>query len=134
MSGAVPRRPAGPLLLRGNGCRSPISPRKRRLRMSTVATRLTAPRPTTGNAPSHSPPDTLYAPGNSLARGLGWFSIALGLTEIVAHDHLSQAIGVDDHPLLLPLLGVREVMSGIGILAEKRPTEWMWSRVCGDAM
>jgi len=77
-----------------------------------------------------------YAPGGGLAKFLGWFSIGLGLTEILAHRPLAKAIGVDDHPALMPLLGVREIASGIGILADPdgRPTAGMWSRVVGDAM
>lgn len=97
--------------------------------------RLTAPRPTQGGAPSHSPPDMLYAPGVRLAKGLGWFSIGLGLTEILAHRSLSRALGVNDHPVLLPLLGMREITSGLGILMNPgRPTGALWSRVAGDAM
>ena len=45
--------------------------------------RITAPTPTRGPAPSHSPPDMHYAPGIGLARALGWFSIGLGLAEIL---------------------------------------------------
>jgi hypothetical protein len=97
-------------------------------------TRITAPAPTRGPAPSHSPPDVRFAPGAGLARALGWFSIGLGLTEVVAHRRLAEMIGVRDHPVLLPLLGVREILSGIGILSEGRPTGWLWSRVAGDAM
>lgn len=37
--------------------------------------RITAPKMTHGGAPSHSPPDTRYVPGNALAGFLGYFSI-----------------------------------------------------------
>jgi uncharacterized membrane protein len=74
-----------------------------------------------------------------IARGLGWFSIGLGLAEIAAPRGLAKLIGVrGDHSDLLRLLGIREIASGIGILAERRPARplaaWMWSRVGGDAM
>jgi len=97
-------------------------------------TRIMAPTPTRGPAPSHSPPDTRYAPGVGLARALGWFSIGLGLTEVFCHRPLAEWIGVRDHPLLLPMLGVREIISGVDILFEGRPTIGLWSRVAGDAM
>ena len=52
--------------------------------MNPSIPRRTAPKPTHGGAPSHGPPDTRYVPGNSLARFLGYFSIGLGLAEILA--------------------------------------------------
>lgn len=96
--------------------------------------RIMAPTRTRGAAPSHAPPDMQYAPGIGLARCLGWFSIGLGLTQVFCHRPLSRMIGVEDHPTLLPLLGMREIASGVGILAEGRPTEWLWARVVGDMM
>jgi uncharacterized membrane protein len=69
-----------------------------------------------------------------LAKGLGWFSIALGLAEVVVPRALARFIGVRPQPVLLPALGLREITSGIGILAQERPVGWVWSRVAGDAM
>jgi uncharacterized membrane protein len=71
-----------------------------------------------------------------IARGLGWFSIGLGLAEILAPGRLAKLIGVrGDHGVLLRMLGAREITSGIGILAGRRPnSNWMWSRVGGDAI
>lgn len=74
-----------------------------------------------------------------IARGLGWFSISLGLAEIVAPRGLAKLIGVrGDHSGLLRMLGMREIASGIGILTRSRPdgplASWMWSRVGGDAI
>ena len=68
------------------------------------------------------------------AKGLGWFSIALGLTKVVMPRALARFIGVRPQPVLLPALGLREITSGIGILAQRQPTMWVWSRVVGDAM
>src|SRR5215218_7351356 len=70
----------------------------------------------------------------SLALGLGWFSIGLGLAELIAPRALSRLIGVRNRPLLLAFLGLRELASGIGILQQRRPAEWLWARVAGDVM
>ncbi|MFO1499714.1 MAG: SRPBCC family protein [Verrucomicrobiota bacterium] len=71
----------------------------------------------------------------ALARGLGWFSIGLGLAEILAARKLGKFLGIKkDHELLIRMLGVREVASGIGILTCRHPTAWVWSRVGGDAI
>lgn len=69
-----------------------------------------------------------------LARGLGWFSIGLGLAELIAPQQVSRAIGVRNHHNTLRLLGAREIGNGIAILSQKKPTESLWSRVAGDAM
>jgi uncharacterized membrane protein len=69
-----------------------------------------------------------------LANALGWFSIGLGLAELLAPRAMSKAVGVGRRPGLLRALGARELASGIGILSRPRPTGWLWSRVAGDAM
>lgn len=69
-----------------------------------------------------------------LARGLGWFSIGLGVAQIVAPRRISRLIGVSPHPTLMLALGVRELVSGVGILQGRRPSGWLWSRVAGDGM
>ena len=43
-----------------------------------------------------------------MARGLGWFSIGLGLAGVIAPRAMAKLIGVKDHPLLFRLLGLRE--------------------------
>jgi uncharacterized membrane protein len=63
---------------------------------------------------------------------LGWFSIGLGLVEILAPRRLGKSIGVGERSLLLPVMGVREIASGVGILSRTRPAPWAWSRVAGD--
>jgi len=69
-----------------------------------------------------------------LARGLGWFSIGLGLAELVAPRQLARFIGVTDNTTLIQAMGVREIAAGIGILTQRRPTAWVWARVGGDAL
>lgn len=71
---------------------------------------------------------------HQLARGLGWFSIGLGLAELVAPEALSRMVGARAHPALVRAYGAREMASGIGLLSGRGTAEWMWSRVAGDAV
>ena len=74
-------------------------------------------------------------PRDKFAAGLGWFSIGLGLAEIIVPGELARLIGVRNRPAIFAALGVRELLSGIGILAQRRrPAGWLWSRVAGDVM
>ena len=66
---------------------------------------------------------------DNLDRGLGWFSIALGLAEVAAPRKLTKALGMEGHEQLVFAYGVREIMTGIGILASRDPTPWIWGRV-----
>ncbi|HWH14607.1 MAG TPA: SRPBCC family protein [Miltoncostaeaceae bacterium] len=75
--------------------------------------------------------------GETLAKGLGWFSIGLGVAQLVAPARLCRAIGIEDDgeaTTLMRLVGVREVVAGVGLLASNNPAPWMWARVAGDAM
>ena len=72
-----------------------------------------------------------------LARALGWLSLGLGVSLLLAPDSMAQAIGVRDDGgtrTVLRVIGLREIASGIGILTQDRPVEWLWARVAGDAM
>ncbi|MGE5926130.1 MAG: SRPBCC family protein [Gemmatimonadota bacterium] len=71
---------------------------------------------------------------DGLARALGIFSLGLGVTQLVAPRALGRMIGVGEHPALMRGLGMREITSGVGILSNDRPAEWLWSRVAGDVM
>jgi hypothetical protein len=69
------------------------------------------------------------------AAGLGWFSIALGLTEIFCARPLARSLGMKGQEGLLRLYGVREIATGIGIFATARnPAPFVWARVAGDAI
>jgi uncharacterized membrane protein len=69
-----------------------------------------------------------------LIQALGWFSIALGAVELFAPRAVNRAIGVGDHPVVTRLVGIREVVTGIGLLSERAPGWWAWARAAGDAM
>ena len=70
-----------------------------------------------------------------LAKGIGLFSIALGLTEVLMPGQLAGLIGVSDrYRKFLPLLGAREIAHGIGIMSSAKPTTAVWTRVGGDVL
>lgn len=73
-------------------------------------------------------------PWRAASQALGWFSVALGSAELLAPRTLGTLIGVEDRPWTLRALGVRELVSGAGILAQPQQPAWLWSRVGGDAM
>jgi uncharacterized membrane protein len=69
-----------------------------------------------------------------LAQVMGWFSIGLGLAELLAPRALGRAIGVGDHPAVFTLVGARQLISGVGLLSERGAGNWAWSRAAGDAI
>lgn len=72
-----------------------------------------------------------------LANALGWLSLGLGLAGLAAPGEVARLIGVrndERNREVLRTVGVREIISGIGILAQPRPAPWLWTRVAGDMM
>jgi hypothetical protein len=70
----------------------------------------------------------------ALARGLGWFSIGLGLAEMLAPRMLTEQMGMEGKEPLLRFYGAREMAAGVGILMSDNPGPWVWGRVAGDAL
>ena len=70
----------------------------------------------------------------TLARGLGWFSVGLGVAELLAPRALSRATGLRRSGSLLAGYGVREIATGVGILMSDDPTPWIWGRIGGDVL
>src|SRR5579872_7315013 len=69
-----------------------------------------------------------------LARGLGWFSIGLGMAELIAPGTIARLVGTRNHSSLIRAYGLREIAAGVGILANPQPAGWLWSRVAGDLL
>lgn len=81
--------------------------------------------------------DLVKGKSDSLATGLGWFSVALGLAQLAAPHRVAEIAGIeptDDNLRLMRTLGMRELASGVGILTQPVPDKWLWSRVAGDVM
>jgi uncharacterized membrane protein len=75
--------------------------------------------------------------GAALARGLGWFSLALGATQLAVPRILATAIGIEPSrgvSLLMRALGAREVATGLSVLMEPRRPLPLWARVAGDVV
>jgi len=73
-------------------------------------------------------------PAHAVALGLGWFSIGLGLAESLMPQTMARAVGLQGKESLVRAFGIREILSGVGILMARDPEPWIWSRVAGDAM
>jgi hypothetical protein len=78
-----------------------------------------------------SRPDRSLSATDRIARGLGWFSIGLGLAELIAPGKLSRALGLEGRERLLQAYGGREIGAGIWALSDT-PAPAIWSRVAGD--
>ena len=77
-----------------------------------------------------------YARGEGLAKGLGWFSIGLGLAEMAAPQSVAQLVGIDDGERTRAVIrgyGAREIANGLAILTQPE-AKWMWTRVAGDVV
>ncbi|MFT6533809.1 MAG: hypothetical protein ACJASC_003374 [Limimaricola cinnabarinus] len=79
---------------------------------------------------------TLRDGSDALGTGLGWFSLGLGLAEIVAPRLLTRTLGMQGHERLVQSYGLRELASGAGIPATRGRARapWMWARVGGDVL
>jgi uncharacterized membrane protein len=68
---------------------------------------------------------------------LGWFSLGLGVQQLLAPRRVDRLIGVPDNAESTQwqrIVGARELVAGAGILFQRRPTAFLWARVAGDAM
>jgi hypothetical protein len=63
---------------------------------------------------------------------MGWFSLALGLTEVLAARKLTSALDIRGREGFVRAMGLRELASG-GMIARDR-RKGMWSRVGGDVL
>ncbi len=70
----------------------------------------------------------------TLARGLGWFSIGLGVAELVMPGKLARFLGVPGNEGLIRACGAREVATGLGLLLSDDPKPWIYARIGGDVL
>lgn len=72
-----------------------------------------------------------------LAKALGWFSVGLGVPQVLVPGRVNRLIGVDDtrrNRAMMRAVGVRELGGAAGILDRPRPAGFLFARVVGDTM
>jgi uncharacterized membrane protein len=75
--------------------------------------------------------------GAQLGKSLAYFSIGLGLAELLAPRKIAHLIGVEDDglvPTTLRAFGAREIAAGVGLLSRPTSSVGPWSRVAGDLL
>lgn len=78
-----------------------------------------------------SNPERSLTTADRMARFLGWFSLGLGLAELIAPRKITESIGLEGQETLVRAYGGREIAAGIGALSiDAGPA--IWSRVAGD--
>lgn len=68
-----------------------------------------------------------------LARALGWFSVGLGLAELIAPGRLARTLGLDDKEGLIRAYGARELASAVPTLSIDKPVG-LAARIGGDVL
>lgn len=74
-----------------------------------------------------------FSSSDRLARNLGWFSIGLGIVELLAAEKLAGALGMRGQENLVRAFGLREITSGIITLSVDKQAG-LNSRIAGDAL
>ncbi|WP_233222017.1 hypothetical protein [Allosphingosinicella deserti] len=77
-------------------------------------------------------PSSLTGP-DRLARALGWFSIGLGIAELVAPGRIARTLGLEGKEGLIRAYGVREIASAVPTLSVDKQVG-LASRIGGDAL
>ena len=72
--------------------------------------------------------------GEALSNVVGWLSLGLGITQTAVPERIGAALGMEDWSELIRAYGIRNAATGMGILAQRHPTPWLWARVAGDAL
>jgi hypothetical protein len=92
----------------------------------------------TARSYAESLPRIPHIPHAPAARTLGWVSIAIGLTELLAPRRLEEFMGLDGGPQttgIFRALGVREVTHGVDLLSHADdPALGVYARCAGDVL
>ncbi|MBN8228564.1 hypothetical protein JYK02_13715 [Corallococcus macrosporus] len=71
---------------------------------------------------------------SKLPRALGWFSVGLGITELLGAWNLLRFFGISRGDKLVRGYGARELAAGVALLSPAKKRPWLWARVAGDAL
>ncbi|UUX96752.1 hypothetical protein [Aquabacterium sp. J223] len=75
-----------------------------------------------------------HQPDRRIARRLGWFSLGLGVAEVLLPRTLARLTGLTGQERLLQWYGAREIANGLALLLARNPEPMVWARVAGDAL
>lgn len=69
------------------------------------------------------------------ARALGWFSIGLGLAELLAPKYVTRSLGMESPGMdaTVRVFGIREIGAGVLTLSTEKKLG-LWARVLGDTL
>lgn len=90
----------------------------------------TNPSPATISGPTTSRSMT---PAMRGARAMSFFSLGLGVAELLYAKRIANRIGLEDQAGLVRAFGAREIVAGLGARSVN-PGPAMWSRVAGDVV
>ena len=76
----------------------------------------------------------LEAPPERFARGLGWYSVGLGIAQVLAPRTVAQLMGLATPAPLMVLGGLSQIVNGVGLLTQDEPLPWLKARLTGDAL
>lgn len=82
---------------------------------------------------NHTPRQRSITAVDRAAQAVGYFSIGLGLAELLFPGRLARLLGLDGREGILRAYGVREIASGIAAL-QPNPGPALWARVAGDVL
>jgi hypothetical protein len=69
-----------------------------------------------------------------LAKILGVLGLIVGIGELIWAGPLARHLGLEGYEWLIGAYGVREILTGVIILAMKDPLPGIWLRVLGDVL
>ena len=70
----------------------------------------------------------------TLARAVGWLSVAAGASFLVLPTTVSRLLGMGDRSMLVRALGVRDVIIGVQAVRSANPVPWLQARAVSDAV
>ena len=62
----------------------------------------------------------------------GIAGVGLGSLELVGRPLFQRLTGMEGRDRVVVSMGVRELLTGVGLLARLSPGPWMWARAIGD--
>ena len=68
----------------------------------------------------------------ALARGIGWVSLAMGLT-LLAPARAARLFGLRDRTALMRAIGLRDLAIGLGLLTRGDQAPWLQAQALADA-